>query len=207
MTSGDNYIAGRKTPDDWVALRPRLQANSDDAWNEAFTDFFLARLNLRYLKPISVLQEELHLQGEGFAILAIQCTLVEFLESIRQGISYRRLTRLAPLGKYEYSASGEIFKTFLSKRTPFSASFTEESANDFYVNVRCALLHEARTKGGWRVWADGPIGIVADTTTKTVYRNNFQAALNQYVESYGAELRQSEALKLAFIRKFNDLCA
>lgn len=206
-SSERNYIAGWKTSDDWLALQPGLHANSDGAWIKAFQEFFLARLNLRYLLPISVLQKELHQQGEGFSILAIQCTLIEFLESIRQGISYRRPTKAAPLGPYEYSTSGAIFQAFLSKRHPFDASFTNQTANDFYVNIRCALLHEARTKGGWRVWADGPDGMVADAISKTVYRNNFQAALEQYIEGYKDELLLSEDMKAAFIRKFNMLCA
>jgi hypothetical protein len=85
----------------------------------------------------------------------MQWRIVEFLESTIQGKSYRFLRREAPpLGPYEYSSSSDIFVSFLVNRTPFSSDFkTEDTARDFYEGVRCGLLHEARTKNGWTVWA------------------------------------------------------
>jgi hypothetical protein len=70
-----------------------------------------------------VLQEHGTFQGEGFAILAIQCALVEFLESTLQGIKYRHLRRGETLGPYEYSSSRDVFvsllvtKPFINKST------------------------------------------------------------------------------------------
>jgi hypothetical protein len=207
MSSGDsNYIAGWRTPADWQALRPRLQKRDAGAWKEAYRDFFIERLKRRYLDPIAVLQENGTLSGEGFSIMAIQCSLIEFLESTRQGKSYRRPTKAQPLDQYEYSTSGDVFAAFLYQRQPFSNTFTEASAEDFYVNVRCPLLHEARTKGGWRIWADGPSSVVADTTEKKVFRNNFQTALFQYMNDFEAELVDSKELQDAFVRKFDSLC-
>jgi hypothetical protein len=207
MSSGDTkYIAGWRTPADWQALRPRLQQRDDGAWKDAHRDFFVERLKRRYLDPIAVLQENGTLSGEGFSIVAIQCSLIEFLESTRQGKSYRRPTRAQPLDQYEYSTSGDMFRAFLYQRPPFSNTFTEASSEDFYANVRCALLHEAQTEGGWRIWADGPLTIVADTTEKKVFRNNFQTALLQYINDFEAELVRSKELQDAFIRKFDSLC-
>lgn len=90
MTSGSTDIAGWKTVDDWTGLRTQLLAAANDSlWTTAFKDFFLSRLSLRYLNPIKVLQENGTFQGEGFSIVAIQCALIEFLESTLQGRSYR----------------------------------------------------------------------------------------------------------------------
>jgi hypothetical protein len=205
-SSVPNYIAGRRTATDWHILRPRLLQRDAGAWEEAYRGFFVERLQRRYLDPIAVLQANGTLSGEGFSIVAIQCSLIEFLESTRQGTSYRRPTSTQPLVQYEYSASGKVFAAFLHLRPPFSSTFTEVSAEDFYVNVRCALLHEARTKSGWRIWADGPTAIVADTTEKKVYRNNFQGALLQYIKAFGPELASDNELQDAFIRKFDSLC-
>ncbi|HUW75971.1 MAG TPA: hypothetical protein VMV70_04775 [Gallionella sp.] len=203
----DHHIAGWKTRADWEAIRGRLLVGSTpDVWCEAFTDFYETRLNLRYLHPIRVLQDNGTFQGEGFAIVAIQCSLIEFLESTEQGTNYRYVRRGAELEDYEYSASRDIFVAFLKDKAPFSATFNENSAKDFYSDVRCGLLHEARTKNGWRIWAKGPAGMVADVASRIVYRDNFQEALLAYIKSYGEKLPHEPQLQHAFIRKFNSLC-
>lgn len=207
MKYGDDHqIAGWKTRADWEAIRARLLAGAPDAWNEAFTDFYETRLNLRYLHPIKVLQDNGTFQGEGFAIVAIQCSIIEFLESTEQGTNYRYVRPGEALGDYEYKASQDIFVAFLMDKAPFSATFNKASAQDFYIGVRCGLLHEARTKNGWRIWAKGPAGIVANVTTRIVYRDNFQEALLAYIKSYGEKLPREPQLQHAFIRKFDSLC-
>ncbi|HUW44603.1 MAG TPA: hypothetical protein VMW50_02295 [Dehalococcoidia bacterium] len=207
MKNGDDhYIAGWKTRADWEAIRGRLLVGDPDAWHEAFTAFYETRLNLRYLHPIRVLQDNGTFQGEGFAIVAIQCSLIEFLESTEQGINYRHVPRGGVLGPYEYSASRDIFVAFLRDQAPFSATFNEDSAKDFYIGVRCGLLHEARTRNGWRIWAKSPVGMVADVANRIVYRDNFQEALLVYIKSYGEKLPHEPQLQRAFIRKFNSLC-
>ncbi len=202
----NHYIAGWKTPVDWQVLRVRLLAGEAEAWHEAFTDFFETRLNLRYLHPIKVLQDNGTFQGEGFSIVAIQCSLIEFLESTSQGINYRYLRRGETLAPFEYKSSQDVFVAFLRDRAPFSTTFNEESAKDFYISVRCGLLHEARTKNGWRIWAKGPVGAVSGVAERIVYRDNFQEALLEYIKCYGEMLTHEPDLQQAFIRKFDSLC-
>jgi hypothetical protein len=208
-TIDDAHIAGSLTTDDWQKFRATLTPGGDPTlWQKAFDDYFYARLSLRYLGPIKVLQDNGSFQGEGFSIAAIQCSLVEFLESTVQGKSYRFLRRGAPpLGLQEYSSSSDIFISFLINRTPFKSDFTSEAtARDFYEGVRCGLLHEARTKNGWTIWARHSAGQTADTNQKIMYRDNFQTALLSFVDWYRGELPSNAALQEAFIRKFDSLC-
>lgn len=207
IRSNATFVAGWKTDKDWAAFRASLIAGaSTSAWEAAFEDYFRPRLALRYLDPIKVLQENGTYQGEGFSIAAIQCTLIEFLESCRQGLKYRHLRNGEQLGPNEYSSSKSIFVTFLRDRDPFSKTFDETSAADFYASVRCGLLHEAQTKNGWKIMAKGSDGIVADVKERIVYRDNFQSALLAYVESYKSALLLDAALQSAFVRKFDSLC-
>lgn len=199
-------IAGNLTQADWQARKLALGAGSA-TWLGTFQDFFLQRLRLRYLDPIEVLQCNGSFQGEGFSILAIQCSLLEFLESTAQGLNYKFVRRPQDLGAHEYCKSGDLFVSFLSGRAPFSATFDRLSAHDFYANVRCGLLHEASTKNGWRVWAKGPAGLVADVGGRIVYRDNFQDALTEYIDAYGRDLALSQPLQEAFIRKFDRLAS
>ena len=202
----DHKIAGLKTSGDWKVARVRLLADEPNAWHEAFTDFYEARLHLRYLHPIKVLQDHGTSEGEGFSIASIQCSLIEFLESTEQGINYRFVQHKKDLRVHEYKSSQDIFVAFLRDRSPFCATFNQASAEDFYSNVRCGLLHEARTKNGWRILARDTSGMVADVINRIVYRDNFQEALLAYISNYGKRLPHEPLLKKAFIRKFNILC-
>lgn len=155
------------------------------------------------------LQQNDSQRGEGFSIVAVQCSLIEFLESTIQGKSYRhRRDADPPLGQYEYSNSGSIFESFLMNRTPFNGEFvTQPLARDFYVNVRCGLLHEARTKNGWVIRGKhGSRMIDATGAPKIVYRNDFQKALLEFVTGYKKALISDSAAQEAFIRKFDSLC-
>lgn len=205
---GPHYIAGTKTDEDWRNFRPLLLGAADAAlWQTAFHEYLRERLRLRYLEPIAVLQANGTLQGEGFSIVAVQCTLIEFLESTVRGVRYRFTRKGEQLGEFEYSSSSQMFEDFLVSRRPFNIDFaSRELAHEFYTAVRCGLLHEAQTKNGWRIWADGPTGHVIDADEKLVFRNNFQAALLAFIEAYGAELVSNTEYQQAFIRKFDSLC-
>jgi hypothetical protein len=200
----DYHIAPNKRPADWIALCTKLSIGAPAGWPEAFEKYFEARLRSRYLDPIKVIQDHGDKQGEGFAIVAIQCSMIEFLESTEQGINYRCRNPNKEL--YEYSRSKDVFTSFLRNRQPFSGTFGDDSlAQDFYENVRCPLLHEARTRK-WRIRADGPGDCIASPEMFIVYRNNFQDALQSYISEYGNRLPLESALQETFKRKFNDLC-
>lgn len=208
-TIGDTYIAGSLTTEDWKKFRVSLTPGSDPAiWEKAFTDYIHGRLSSRYLDAVKLLQEHGTFQGEGFSIAAIQCSLIEFLESTIQGKSYRLRVKGTPaLGPYEYDRSGEMFESFLVNRTPFSSEFNEATAHDFYEGVRCGLLHEARTKNGWVIWAQHG-GQIIETTgaQKVLYRDDFQKALLDFIAWYKTALTSDPDVQAAFIRKFDSLC-
>jgi len=202
-----DYIAGWKTIEDWKHVSEQLNAGANaEFWQSVAEEFFLARLNLRYLDPIQILQENGTFQGEGFSIVAIQCTLLEFLESTVQGLEYRFLRGGEVLGPYEYSSSSNLFVNFLTSRIPFSSEFNTNLAHDFYIGVRCGLLHEARTKNGWRIWAKDSADRMVNSGDRIVFRDNFQAALLKFISAYIAELPYNLEYQKAFIRKFDSLC-
>jgi len=210
-TPADTKIAGRKTCAHWTDFKAALVPGCDSAlWQRAASDYFHVRLSTRYLEPIRAIQAKSSLRGEGFSVVAIQCSLIEFLESTIQGLTYayRRCPSKEPRGKYEYSDSQCLFVDFLRKRHPFHQHFTTKKlANDFYVGVRCGLLHEARTKNGWVIHSKG-LGIidVNDAHRKIVYHVNFQEALLEFAQWYETQLLSNNSWKEAFVRKFDSLC-
>lgn len=204
----DTLIGGSKTCGNWRGFRRNLVPGADRAsWTTAFEDYFHSRIQLRYFEPIKLLQQCGANRGEGFSISAIHCTLIEFLESTVQGINYRYVRSDSELGLHEYRKSGPVFVAFLTKREPFSRCFTNESIGwEFYQNVRCGLLHEARTKGHWRIRANGPTDMIADTDSHILYRNTFHAAVLQFLNWYREALLSDTQMQEAFVRKFNALC-
>lgn len=204
-------IAGNKTVQDWQSIRNRLTSfDNEELWESVFNEYFLTRLKYRYLNPINLIKSNGKYIGEGFSIMTIICSMIEFLESTYQGLNYRYVAKEdKPLSKFEYSKSRELFIDFLSKRKPFCNEFNEVIANEFYRNVRCGLLHEARTKGEWTIWgsSDDETLIKKSEGKIIIYRNNFHTSLLNFInEIYKNELMNSKNRKKAFLRKFDNLC-
>jgi hypothetical protein len=205
------YIAVKKTIDDWQKTSQILKSGgSVELWKRVVDEYYLGRLGPRYLNPIQILQRPGLSEGEGFSIVAIQCSLIEFLESTVRGITYHYLEKGEKLGEYEYSRSGDIFVQFLTSRVPFSEAFRgdRDLAHDFYVGVRCGLLHEARTKNGWRIRDEdrNSKDIIVDVDRKMVFRDGFQSALKKFIADYAAELPHNADYQTAFVRKYDSLC-
>jgi len=209
--SSTTYIAGRKTVADWNALKPSLVDMTNTVlWTSVYNDFYIARLKDRYLDPIKSIKQDGGYTGEGFSIMTIICSLIEFLETTYQGKNYRyRRTGEPVLGQFEYSASGQIFIDFLTNRSPFNLQFNAQTSEEFYKNIRCGLLHEARTNGNWTIWGNsGNKTLIKKTATETiVYRDDFYDALLEFINTnYKNDFLLSTDRKEAFIRKFDKLC-
>jgi hypothetical protein len=204
--SADFAVAGRLKASDWWKARETLVVGqSPDQWSLVFERFFRKRLETRYLKPIEALRALRTDNGEGFSVVAIQCTLIEYLAATTKGENYRHLKKGEKLGEHEYSDSGGLFVGFLTGFDPFRTSFKDEaSARAFYGSVRCGLLHEARTKDRWTISAR-PNRLAVDTVRGIVYRNVLQQAILAYVNAYGVALRDDKTLQEGFLRKFDVL--
>lgn len=176
-------------------------------WVEIWDSYYRARIENRYLLPIEHITQNDTYKGEGFAIAAILCCLLEMLESFEQGKEYRPGVRSGQLQAHEYSSSGRMFKDFLLNRSPFKEELSgdESLADDLYTSIRCGLLHEARTKGGWKVRADEPDSSIFDFKNKILYRTNLVAAVIEYLEAYKYRLVGSRELQEKFVRRVDSL--
>jgi len=213
MTTTNNNemeIAGKRTVADWNRLNAEL-SNHPNLWETAFDDFFYSRLKTRYLNPIHLLQFHGENTGEGFSIVSLQCALIEFLQTTRDGANFKNGGgKYEPENnKYEYgSSSKKIFTRFLTKQESFKSIFDETLARSFYSNVRCSLLHEARTTGNWRITANSQRSetIKEENGVKFLQRDRFQQDLEAYIWRYKIELLSDTGLQEAFKRKFDALC-
>lgn len=100
-----------------------------------------------------------------------------------------------------------MFVEFLQKTHPFDGIFgDEDDAWDFYESVRCALLHEARTRNNWTISSRRATGPCIDVKAKVIYRNDLQDTFMEFADWYGAQLTKNKDYQDAFIRKFDSLC-
>ncbi len=195
-----------------MALKKRLQSNpTQRLWDSAFHRFYRTRIDTRYLHPIASIQQDDTQLGEGFAIAALFCTLIEFLESCERGDNFRFIgrtgTKLQP-NEYNERQASSYFKDFLRTRKPFNTLIPSTLVDSFYQNVRCGLLHEARTKGGWVIStrASGGALISQKGGQITLFRNQLIPALETYFLEYRKRLLTNPTTQQAFIRKFDHLC-
>lgn len=201
-------IAGSLTIGDWLDLEKKLESDlgNNELWEKAFA-FYEQRIIKRYMNPIEAIQKNADAQGEGFAICAILCSLVEALESFYQGKSYRKATAQRPLDNdAEYFKSQPIFENFLTQRTPFNTHFTKDLASDFYENFRCSILHEAATRSGWVIRIGKNDLLTKENGKLIIDRNIFLSSIKEFMRSYKRELLNDNKLKAAFIRKMKAIC-
>lgn len=199
-------IAHNFTNMDWEKLEKELKADftNTDLWNKAFS-VLESRLCERYILPAETIQNSSSVRGEGFSITAILCSLIEALETFYEGKCYKYEI---PRNNTEYGNgnSKTLFVNFLTTKEPFKSSFNADLAEDFFKNVRCALLHEAMTRNGWKIRIDTDTLVKQNNGEKILNRFYFLQALKDYINHYKAEVLESKDRKNAFIRKMNCIC-
>lgn len=205
----DVKIAGDKTVQDWVELKAKIikDFSNIDLWSQAYKDFYYNRLQIRYLGPVGKVLESDGREGEGFAMMAVMCSIIEFLESTHQGKNYQYSKR--NLGIYEYGSSKQIIEDFLNKRPPFNSEFHDSLATDFYKHVRCSLLHEGRTSGRWVLKANSRSSQILEQKGGDIELNRtaFFEGIKNYVSAhYKQELQNNNDVKNALIRKLDFIC-
>ncbi len=136
-------------------------------------EFLEQRFLERYFTPVEALNKD---EKNGFATIALSCLVVESLQSHYYGWPSTN-------GKSEFA-----FCRFFDREDRFSVF--RGFANAFYVNVRCGVLHQGETTGGWRVRRDGPL---FDSTRLCVNATKFHRALRGSLSEYVNKLQHPAA--------------
>lgn len=219
-------LFGRQTKQDWLDIRAKIIASSNEVENwENATKLLEQRLETRYFRPIERILRMRITSGEGFAVMTLVCSLIEFLQSCYEGKTYKNGARET---KFIYNQSGEKFKDFLKQHEPFKTTFQKPLskpigpiktfADDFYSNVRCGLLHEAATNNGWTIKTyKGTINStdfvdLSDEKQKVIFRDKFVETIKTYCSNYKQQIIENKKdnnkqfLRDNFCRKLDSLC-
>jgi hypothetical protein len=179
-------ISPRFSDRDWKGL----SFTREEDWARG-VEIFADRIRGRFLKIVESIEQ---LPFAGFAVLALDCLLVETLQQFRAGLDE------SPRGHNE-----AFFVEFL-RSTGLGQSFVGRMPNLFYRQVRCGLLHQAEVKGSSRVVITGPlVRLAADGKGVIVNRRKFHGELVRTFDHYVTTLLNGSdtTLRQNFRRKMD----
>jgi len=127
-------------------------------------NFFVERLAERFINPIESLEMS---KKNGFMIMANSCILIETIESFWSGWATTK------------SLSAKAFMRFLMRCKGFHLLSGYETP--FYKNVRCGILHQGETTGGWLISRKGPL---FEPQTLTINATKFHRAVGSEIRDY-----------------------
>lgn len=210
--------------DKWISIKKNFQFYTVDSnWEKAF-DLFSTRLKTKYLNPIDNLLSLKNKQGEGFSIVTVQCVLIEKLAAFKSGKIFNSRYNESKDPPYQYKDSRNLFTDFLLRERIFENHFYKIvdknkelnkpfCADDFYTNVRCALIHEGKTRKNWTINLkprkdyNDKLFIREIGGKKKIYRTFLQIAIRKYLRDYIEELRESknDDIRRSFARKMDNI--
>lgn len=145
------------------------------------------RLTERYFVP-TIWSDNSH----GFAIMAIACLMLESLESFRRGLSD------------SHRQSEALFCAFFQRENKFA--LFRPKAHEFYRHVRCGILHQGETTGGWRIQQRGLL-LEESGTVHWVNALEFMLGLKESLDAYCASLKLAAPGDLIWRHAFSKLRA
>src|SRR5690606_7979380 len=109
--------------DTWTNLRSSLNNNykQNDSWKSVISSF-QKRITHYYFDPIDEILAINSLKGEGFAILTLQCALIEMFAAFKFGLIHNYKKRKEG-PSFEYRFSDESFIRFLTSENIFINHF------------------------------------------------------------------------------------
>jgi len=179
-------------------LRPSLTGAEPSAvaWQEVL-DAMHRRIRERFLVPMRELarfdrHDELPYRP-GFAILALDCLLIDTIQSFREG----------RVSTGEVSPA-QSFKTFLS--SPRFSDFKKSDRGEFFQYVRNAILHNGETRKDWKARIDTKRMLERDpnTGTRIINRRLFHAAVVREFRQLFATLKKRDSqTRQQFLRRMD----
>ena len=109
-------------------------------------------------------------------MMAIACLMIEAFQSLRTGLLDTR------------GRSKDVFVEFFEAERDSFAELAEH-AERFYINIRCGILHQAETNGGWRIRRTGHL---FDSESRTINAVRFISMLTAILHSFCSTLAKSE---------------
>lgn len=149
-----------------------------DAQNtDEIANFLYERHFRRYLKPFTFDSDDYKSNYKsGFSMMASYCLLIETIEGFYRG--------------WPKSRNELAFLKFFTRDKNFQDFSVNDIPTQFYKNVRCGILHQGETSGGWLISRKSSDPLLS-AASKKVNANEFGEKLHKSLEDYTNELKGS----------------
>lgn len=155
--------------------------------------FIEERLCERYIDPLESVPSR---RKNGFSIMAVGCLLIETLESFYQGWddTSGKMERSSiaafckPVNARNRVSMGEVAFCYFFHREPEFEPYRSYAA-EFFHHIRCGILHQGESTGGWRILRRGPL---FDSASKTVNATALLRTLRLCLGRYRKELEKAD---------------
>jgi hypothetical protein len=214
------WIAPSRYPDilNWTDHHWKsLALTSDDDWKRAF-EIFEDRIKYRYLDAIDALQEnddahywEHQQRRFGFAMMALDCLLIETLAQFYDGLKDSDEAReILGLNNTDFYVRFLTEISFVLK-----SAFDKPKALAFYRTIRCGILHQAETKKNSTIrffddkdYSNEPFTFLVDGKSLRVHWSQFHPLVQSEFEIYLTHLKANDVsgLRENFKRKMDFIC-
>ncbi len=142
-------------------------------------EFVYQRFYTRYIKPFNYPNADYKKDYKnGFSIMANCCLIIEALESFKNG------------WETTHNRSRDAFNSFFKSEPKFEQF--KECATDFYKHIRCGILHQAETTGGWTIGRKGKTDFSKKFINATDFLKEIDIALKEYCKKLEKEKWDSE---------------
>lgn len=177
------------TTSDYILLfdpekKNHIRISTYEKWRDAqkkdeIADFIYERHYRRYVKPFEFDDEAGAYRKyfkNGFAIMANCCLLIETLETFYRG--------------REKSRNELNFLKFFTRDNGFKEFATDDMPTQFYKHIRCGILHQGETTGGWAIDRDSQR--LLDKSNRRINSVLFAVQLKKSLAVYRDELKASQ---------------
>ena len=164
----------------------RYRKWEEDKEKKKIAGFVKKRFCERYIEPFRS-NEKKH----GFVMMASACLMIESLESFRNGWGKSPNSSLAFCQFFDRSEGLVAFRGKVA---------------DFYKHVRCGIMHQGETTGGWRILRKGTLfkrEILTINATK--FLDEVEKSLRVYSDRLASENWDHELWK-NFRKKMTAVC-
>ncbi|MDD5674339.1 MAG: hypothetical protein PHC61_09255 [Chitinivibrionales bacterium] len=137
---------------------------------DKISSFLFQRLHSRYINPFKFESDDFKKKNKnGFAMMATYCLLIETLQSFKNG-----------WGDSD-KKSEKAFKQFFTNNPHFKE--LKDLGGKFYKQIRCGILHQGETIGGWKISREGIALFKENTIDAVLFGERLELSLKDYCDN------------------------
>ena len=185
---------------------------------DSIADFIYWRLYERYIAPCQKIRKVSFAQHQeekeeakstyklriGFSVVANMCLLIETLQTFSSNKAnsenYSRQCFINFFNTYGKSHFKLLDEDITKLIEPKKKDKKNIYPYNFYENIRCGILHQGETTGGWKI-INGAKAI--DVDKKLIDAKKFLDTMDKVLKAYTDELKNDEELMKKCIKKLN----